>query len=213
MKPGEYIDAARVPLTLKPQAFGMWQITRVDSREIEWPNWQAQLQWKIQAGYDIVTFLKRMTLATPHSDGETVMEDSARELRKHLPIWLEAQGRILVTGLGLGCVVRGLLAKPEVEQVDVLEIDRSILRVVGHEFIGNRRVHLHLADAFDWQPGHKQFDYAWHDIWSEGESHISVLHARLMLRYSDFVKRQGAWGMPSWFKRLLSRSMPDKILV
>jgi hypothetical protein len=50
---------------------------------------------------------------------EVVMEDSPRELRRHLPIWMHAHGRVLVTGLGLGCVVRGLLASPHVEYIDV----------------------------------------------------------------------------------------------
>jgi hypothetical protein len=38
----------------------------------------------------------------------------------------------------LGCVVRGLLSKPEVERIDVVEIDGDILRVVGKEFRGDR---------------------------------------------------------------------------
>ena len=46
-----------------------------------------------------VTFLKHMTLATLHLDGETVMEDSLPELRKHLPIWMHAEGRYWSPGL------------------------------------------------------------------------------------------------------------------
>jgi hypothetical protein len=36
------------------------------------------------------------------------MNDFPQELKKHLDFVLRARGRVLVTGLGLGCVVRGL---------------------------------------------------------------------------------------------------------
>jgi spermidine synthase len=61
------------------------------------------------------------------------MEDTLSELRRHTPIFMRAKGRLLVTGLGLG-VVRGLLAKPEVEHIDVVEIDRR------HHSCGRRAV-------------------------------------------------------------------------
>src|SRR5947209_19945878 len=53
--------------------------------------------------------------------GETVMNDFPSELKKHLEFILSARGRVLVGGLGLGCVVRGLLAYGEVESIDVIE--------------------------------------------------------------------------------------------
>lgn len=39
--------------------------------------------------------------------GELVMTDSLDELNTHLDFMLRAHGRVLITGLGLGCVVRG----------------------------------------------------------------------------------------------------------
>ena len=60
----------------------------------------------------------------------------------------------------------------------MVEIDKHILRVIGHEFASNRRVHLHQADAFKWEPGQRRYQYAWHDVWVDGPPHISVLHTR-----------------------------------
>lgn len=198
-----YITAARVPERLKPQTFGPWIIQRVYPASL---GRFSDKIWKvIDPGFVSVTFLKHITLATLHLDGETVMEDSLPELRKHLPIWMSAEGRVLVTGLGLGCVVRGLLTKPEVDEIDVVEIDKHILRVVGHEFASNRRVHLHHGDAFHWEPGSRRYEWAWHDLWAEGPPHISLLHTRLMIRYREVVKRQGAWGMPRYIRRRLYR--------
>jgi len=139
------------------------------------------------------------------------MEDSYRELARHLPIWMRASGRVLVTGLGLGCVIRGLLAKPEVEFIDVIEIDKGIARVVGAEFANNPRVILHVADALSWPIGKQRWDYAWHDIWSDtdaGEPHLQVLHGKLIKRFAGHVPEQGAWEFP----RKIKRALPFRLL-
>ncbi len=193
MTPAEYIAAARCPETMSIGNFGLWTIDKrycTNEREeaqVGWPNY---------------TLLGRMTEATIHLPlGEIVMEDSRRELRRHLPIMLNARGRVLVTGLGLGCVVRGLLANPAVEHVTVLEIDSDIIRAVWGEFQRNERLLLLQGDAFEyaWPPG-MRFDFAWHDIYREGV-HEAVLHGKLMVRYAGMVRAQGAWGMPRWFRR------------
>jgi hypothetical protein len=196
-----HIVAARVPESLKPQTFGLWEITRLGPRQLG--RFGEQTRNIVDPGFDSVTFLKRYTLATLHQDGETVMEDSLPELRKHLPIWIRAIGKVLVTGLGLGCVIRGLLAKPDVERVTVIEIDKDVLRVVGHEFASNRRVELILANALRWEPRGRMFDWAWHDIWCEGPPHVSVLHMKLIKRFARCANHQGSWGMPRWAKRKL----------
>lgn len=178
--------------------FGPWQITR------RRPSDAAARQ---VIGWDRYTLLCRHTLATLHRElGEVVMEDSAPELRRHLAAWMGARGRVLVTGLGLGCVVRGLLASPAVEHVDVVEIDRHIIRAIGPEFAGNPRVAIHHADALAWEPPPgRRWDLAWHDIWTEGDRHLQLLHAELLVRYSDRAASQGAWAFPREMKRRLRR--------
>ncbi len=195
MTPSDYIAAARVPETLKPQSFGLWEIYRRDDIDLLLPVFK---RW---AGFTNVTFLSRFTDSTIHREhGETVMEDSLRELRRHLPIWLRAKGRVLVTGLGLGCVVRGLLASPRVEHVTVVEIDRQILRIIGAEFEDNSRVRLIHGDALEIDLK-EEFDYAWHDLWTDGETHLQVLHMQLLKRFMEQVDYQGAWQLPRLFKR------------
>jgi hypothetical protein len=209
MRPNDFVSAARVPGSLKPQAFGLWTIRRVAIADQPTASVWAQMEFLLKIGFRSQTQLWRHTWATIHlPHGELVMEDSARELRKHLPIWLNAKGRVLVTGLGLGCVVRGLLASPKVEHITVVEIDANILRIVGHEFRFNKCVTLIHGDALKVQlPG--RFDYAWHDLHSsDGERHLQLLHAELLDKFYDQVTIQGAWELPRWFKR----KMPDWIL-
>ena len=204
MTPFDYLQAARVPLFLKPQEFGLWQIIRQEisgnQDPADYPG--AFLENTIERGWEQITYLRHATLSIPGWD--TVMEDSARELRRHLPIWLAAHGRVLITGLGLGCVVRGLLPKPSVEHIDVVEIDSEIIRVVGQEFAGNPRVTLHHGDALNFEfPAEIRWDFAWHDIWVDPNEEVGLqrLHGQLMVRFCKQVGRQGAWGFP----RVLTR--------
>lgn len=200
MTPLAYLEAARVPDTLQPQQFGLWTIQR-QFFPLDHPE-------RVKLGWPSQTVLRHETMATLHlvSGGEIVMEDSAPELRRHLPIWLEARGTVLMTGLGLGCVVRGLLANPAVTHVDVLELDRDIIRIIGAEFAGNSRVTIEQADALDWHIPHTaHWDYAWHDLWTDGDIHLQQLHMRLFLRFESHVAhRQGAWAFP----RQIARIMP-----
>jgi hypothetical protein len=208
--PDDYMAAARVPHSIEPQEFGLWTITRLAAREAITLESQATMCRKL-VGFDDYTLLHRFTASTIHLPyGEIVMEDSKRELRKHLPIWMTARGRVLVTGLGLGCVVRGLLANQNVDRIDVVEIDRHIIRVIGPEFT-DPRVTIHQADALKirFSPD-TRFDFAWHDIWSDtdaGEPHLQSLHAKLLIKYRDIAGRQGAWAFPREFGKMHARRM------
>lgn len=194
------VGAARVPDTLPETSFGLWTIKRHSIRRATWGS--AINIWF--AGTDRFVALHRLTYGTMHSPpGEVVMEDTPRELRRHVPIWLAARGRVLVTGLGLGCVVRGLLALPRVDHVDVVEIDPDVLRIVGAEFAANPRVSLHHGNALRYKwPRAARWDFAWHDLWCENGS-LDSLHVKLMLRMRGKVGRQGAWGLHREIKRFL----------
>lgn len=201
----QLVDACRVPPTMPNGEFGPWVIATetaaMFARDfLGFPSGDEPLPY---------TVLGRMTLATMHQPyGDIVMEDSPREIRRHLPLLLAARGRVLVSGLGLGCVVRGLLAKPEVEHITVMELDPHILAAVGPEFEGNPRVWLREGDALtlQWSP-HAWWDFAWHDVWTE-EGSLDVLHAELLARYEKHCGRQGAWQ----FNRVAKRIWPDPLL-
>ncbi len=141
--------------------------------------------------------------------GYTVMEDSERELRRHLHAVHHATGHVLKTGLGMGCFVRMCLTKPDVKHIDVIEIDPGIADHFGAQFNGDPRVTIHVADAFEFPLDpycHRYWDFAWHDIYCEGNQGLQKLHGRLILRYAKHCRRQGAWGdLPRWFRRALRK--------
>lgn len=209
MTPSYYMNAARVPAALEPQSFGLWQIERRRAgQSIMFEDHEDRGLPYGEVGYPDYTLLRRITESSAHLEiGEVVMEDSQRELRKHLPIWLKAKGDVLVTGLGLGCVVRGLLANPFVRNIDVVEIDAQILDKIGPEFATHPRVRLHHADALTWDFHGQCWDYAWHDLHSFDDRHLQCMHVDLFNRYMKAVPlhRQGAWAFPRYIARVLGR--------
>jgi spermidine synthase len=192
------LQASRVPDGLLPLGeFGLWKLARVNFTD-DTAFGAASIMFNGWPSYHV---LGRMTEAKMHLEwGDIVMLDNRPELVKHLPILMNAAGRVLVSGLGLGCVVRGLLSRKQVEHVDVIEIDRQILDRIGPEFSGNDRVTLHHADALQFPLNGQRWDWAWHDLYDEHRA-LQILHADLIMRFHHHVRHQGAWQMPRWAKR------------
>lgn len=199
LSPMEYICAARVPDTVREVDDHPWQIIKRKSPD------------KNLLGFESQTLLCRWNWASIHMPhGEIVMDDSLPELRRHLPIWLAAKGRVLKTGLGLGCVVRGLLIKDDVTHIDVVEIDKKIIEWIGPEFENEPRVTIHHADAHNWDHSDLHFDYIWHDIHDNNETeHLALQHARLMTKFLPVtpIERQGAWQFPRESKRKIGKML------
>ena len=149
-----------------------------------------------------------LTEATLHlPPGECVMTDTPDELQKHLQFALQAHGRVLITGLGLGCVLRGVLANPAVNCVVVIERSPHVIKLV-QPHIPEGRWFLIQADATEWvkeNASRTEFDCAWHDLWSDpdaGEKHLAVIHSGMMSDLVGHVPVQGAWAFPRDQRRL-----------
>jgi hypothetical protein len=157
------------------------------------------------------TFLCRLTEATLYQvpPGETVMEDTPFELCTHLGFALHAYGDVLVTGLGLGCVVRGLLANPAVQHVTCIENSADVISLVK-PYMPAERLMVIQADALEWTAkNERKFDCAWHDLWTnqeDGELHLDFWHAQLLMNCRKTVSRQGAWA----FDRAIKKRMQKK---
>lgn len=188
MTPLEYIQAARVPDGFPVGEFGPWRVECLNEP-------MSELAWHIFPRY----VLTQYTEETRHLErGAIVMEDSNRELGRHVPIWTHAEGRVLVTGLGLGCVVRGLLHNPKVTSIVVVEMCPHIVELAWREFVNDPRCQLVVGDATKYVP-ESEFDYAWHDIWA-GDSSVAPIHSKMIVRFVPWVRTQGAWGMPRWWR-------------
>ena len=172
--------------------YGLWEVVHHD-----YPRY-------LTFGYGFCTGLYHITEASLHlGHGEMVMIDHVIELRKHLEFILKASGNVLVTGLGLGCVIRGLGVNEKVDRITVIERDSTIIKIAGHLLPSNTKV-IH-GDALSWAKRNtEKFDFAWHDLWSNPdhkERCLQVNHAELMSMLKHNVGRQGAWAFPRYFKR------------
>jgi hypothetical protein len=156
------------------------------------------------------TFLRRLTETTLYHApaGEIVMEDTPFELQTHLGFVMHARGKVLVTGLGLGCVTRGLLANPHVEHVTCIENSKDVLKLVAPH-MPTERLTIVEADALEWTAKNKEtFDAGWHDLWTdtdEGEPHLDIWHSTLLANCRDTVRQQGAWAFDRRAKKVLLR--------
>lgn len=108
-------------------------------------------------------------------------------------------GNVLISGLGLGLVIRSILESPgsRVECVHVIERSSDVICLVAPSLKKRYRKRLKIikADAFEWlpQPG-QRFSVGWHDIWpNPHEPGLSVQTAQLERRYAPYCDWQGNW--------------------
>lgn len=129
-------------------------------------------------------------------NGSIMMSDTPDEVADLLDVFRYAKGRCLVNGLGLGVVVNGLLMKPEIEHVTVVEINPNVVELVGSHWMekyGDRLIII-VDDAMTYKPlVGIRFDYVWHDIWPTicGDNINEMKH--LHRRYGRRCNRQGSW--------------------
>ncbi|MEL7281331.1 MAG: hypothetical protein AAGK79_13305 [Pseudomonadota bacterium] len=144
--------------------------------------------------------------------GYTVMDDSDQELSRHFDAVRHATGSVLKTGLGFGCFVRMCLTKPDVEHIDVVEINGQIIDHFGAEFADDPRVTIHHADAFEFDPTGRSWNFGWHDIYTDGNEGLASAHIRLIKRYLNHCKKQGAWQLPRETRNMVQRKWPGLLI-
>lgn len=153
------------------------------------------------------TFLHCYTDATLFKGGECVMNDLPCELNTHLDFALKARGRVLVGGLGLGCVVRGLLQNPAVESIDLIEREKDVIDLCGAS-VAHPKVKLHQCDAVRDEISGGPWDYIWWDLWNDpnkDEPALALIHMKLIKKFRKRTTHQGAWALPRRYRRSLKK--------
>lgn len=162
--------------------------------------------WRVAKGARFTSLLY-----CAQSEPEVVLADHQEELRTHLEFIRRARGRVLTTGLGLGCVLRGLAVGGRIESLTVVEREQDVIELVWpHVGVEARIVH---ADAISFAETGERFDCAWHDLWSDadrGDPHLQVMHAEVMRAWARQVAWQGAWKIPRWFTRKAYRRKTER---
>ena len=144
------------------------------------------------------------------------MHDVPHELKTHLNFMLRAKGKVLINGLGLGCVVRGCLKNPSVEHITVVERSTDVLKLVEPYMPKTRRLRIVKADALRYaEQTREKFDCAWNDLWNDEDKEepaLALIHADLMVRLRHKVQFQGAWAMPRYFRNAMNRKSAGVVI-
>ena len=137
--------------------------------------------------------------------GKVVMSDTRMERITNREAVRQARDTVLLGGLGLGMVTVGMLLKPEVETLVVVETESDVIAAVEPQvrrYVGParaRRLAVVCDDVFTYRPDLK-FDVAYFDIWPEICQDNLPAVARLHQRYKGALVRGGErqpW-MGSW---------------
>jgi hypothetical protein len=135
----------------------------------------------------------------PYSQARLWMSDTLAEKRDHAMAVIMIEElkakRVLINGLGLGMVLKAALSFDHVEHVDVVEIQKEIIELVGPHY-DDPRVTIHHADAYaqakDWPTG-TRWDVGWSDIWMDLDPDDLKHHAKLNRSYGRRCQWHGCW--------------------
>lgn len=125
-----------------------------------------------------------------------MMSDTPAEIYDHAEAIYKIQelgGRILLNGLGLGCILKAALSFPTVKRIDIVELEQDIINLVAPTYT-DPRVYIYHADAYTvkWDKTDR-WTVAWHDIWANICSDNLEEMGKLHRRYGHKVKWQGSW--------------------
>lgn len=127
-------------------------------------------------------------------NGELWMTDAEYELATNYDAVRSARGDVLIAGLGIGFILRPMLAKPEVSSVTVIERSADVIALVSPHFPAVKVIE---ADAYAWEPPSKAFDFIYFDIWPNVPNADDLADIKaLKTRYRKALRKGGksaAW--------------------
>lgn len=139
--------------------------------------------------------------------GHTVMSDTRMERMTNSDFVRDANGDVLVAGLGIGMILdeiesRAAKRPRPIKSLTVVEKNPDVIRLVAPKFPG---VAVIEADIFTWRPARGQkFDTIYFDIWTgicvDNLDEMAKLHRS----FARFLNRDNpdAW-MGSWMRDYL----------
>jgi hypothetical protein len=137
-------------------------------------------------------------------EGKLVMSDTAMERITNREFIKNANGRVLIGGLGIGLILQSILDKPEVTEVVVIEKYQDVIDLVADKFT-SPKLKIICADIFEHEiPKTEKFDTIYFDIWAdlntENLKEMKVLHTRFRKNKANKDSY-----MDSWYKSRLQK--------
>jgi hypothetical protein len=127
-----------------------------------------------------------------------VMSDTNAEMGDFLNDMREAEGHVLVGGLGMGLAIKAMLLTKKVKSITVVELSQDLIDLVGGHY-RDIRVRIVQGDIFKYVPPKNfKYDWAWFDIWDTISDDNLPDMAKLRERYRPVVKGKGRERIKCW---------------
>lgn len=164
---------------------GIWSVSTFEVEENDLPQMFRALKSGRSVPAGIYKSLKR--------NRSTIMSNTPDELRDVRHFIHVASGSVLINGLGLGCCVKMLLDKENVNEITVIEKSVDVINLVAPYF-NDKRLTIINEDAFKYVPPKgKVYDFVWHDIWdnirTDNLKEMTILHRK----YGHRTNWQDSW--------------------
>lgn len=182
---------------VKPAAQGVARVDHftVTEKESKWTSMLASIH-NDQYGHVAAGKYARLYVG-----GQLMMTDTAMERSTNRVLLWRANGRVFIAGLGIGMVIHGLMKKPEVDHITVVEKYQDVVDLIGPTLRKyGRRVSIVTADALDWTaPKGEKWDTIYFDIWPNVCEDNLTEAAKLSRKFSPRLNRSNpkAW-MGGW---------------
>ncbi len=99
--------------------------------------------------------------------GTIIMSDTEMERRTNRWFVRQANGHVLIGGLGLGMILLAIQDKPEIESITVIELEQEIIDLVSPQLPLNDKVTILCDDILTWKPpADMKYDTIYFDIWN-----------------------------------------------
>lgn len=122
--------------------------------------------------------------------GNCIMSDTDMEKRTNLKFCINAQGDVLIGGLGLGMIILAIQDKPEVKSVTVIEKNQEVIDLVAPQLDFNDKVKIIHDDVFEWKPERGlKYDTIYMDIWGTIDREVYENEMKpLKRKYARYLK-------------------------
>lgn len=129
-------------------------------------------------------------------NGAVIMSNTPAEISDHMVFIRRCRnvgGRVLINGLGLGVALKAILESDKVESVDIVEVSKDVIDLVGPTYTQDPRVNIIHCDALQYKCPRNDYTSVWHDIWDEicadNLESMKMLHRK----YGHKTQWQGSW--------------------
>ena len=100
-------------------------------------------------------------------DGELMMSDTLMERRSNSKFINNANGRVLIAGLGIGMIIQNIIEKDCVKEIVVIEKYQDVIDLVLPK-IKHPKLKVICSDIFDYELEVKdKYDSIYFDIWAD----------------------------------------------